>query len=88
MKRKQQDEEDRRAFENSIPHFEDDITMRTFPKGLEVNDPGGWIQYQWRVCIMGTYHLEETRPNWFRRFWYRALLGWVWEPLETDPDRT
>jgi len=33
------------------------------------------------------FTLTGPVPNWWRRFWYWALLGWKWERIESDATR-
>lgn len=37
-----------------------------------------------KLIIHDTLHISfyRNRPGLFRRFWYWALLGWVWENTE------
>ena len=43
-------------------------------------------QYRSRVSFNNDtnflIYFSTPRPNWFRRFWYWALLGWKWEAIE------
>ena len=38
---------------------------------------------QWRIRIADTFTIDsyEPRPNYWRRFWTWALLGWTWEEV-------
>jgi hypothetical protein len=54
----------------------DTLTFIQYPKllaRLRINPRGGGQ----------TLTIDSTirRPNWFRRFWYWALLGWTWKDL-------
>lgn len=35
------------------------------------------------LYILPDFYIEtkEAKPNWFREFWYWALLGWKWKNL-------
>lgn len=43
--------------------------------GVFTTAPRGWLH----VAGVG---MIESRPNWWRRFWAWALLGWRWEEKE------
>jgi len=54
---------------------EDDRTGLT-PTWSRTPPVGHWsVQPHWRVAT-------QARPNWIRRFFCWALLGWTWIPNE------
>lgn len=39
--------------------------------------------YNWQLNVTCGFSLpSETRPNAFKRFFYRFLLGWTWTPFK------
>ena len=37
-------------------------------------------KYKARLVLTPDFQIHSTIwPNWWRRFWYWALLGWHWE---------